>query len=97
MSNTNFIRFPDESTATEELEINGFLTEDGTPILASHHHALDIIGTITRGGEYDPDTGEVIIPPETLPGWHINFIGTLPESWNEYIVNPENPVRVFAQ
>lgn len=93
MSNTNFIRFPDESTATEELEINGFLTEDGTPILASHHHALDIIGTIARGGEYDPDTGEVI----TLTGWHINFIGTLPESWNEYIVNPENPVRVFAQ
>jgi hypothetical protein len=28
-------------------------------------------------------------------GWHANFIGDLPESWADYVVTPEQPVRVF--
>lgn len=30
-----------------------------------------------------------------IDGWHVNFIGELPESWADYIVTPEQPVRVF--
>lgn len=91
-----FFRFPDEATGTAALAAAGLLNEDGEPITASHIHALDVIGVITRGGEYDPETGDVIVPPETLPGWHVNYIGALPDGWEQYAVYPQNPVRVWA-
>lgn len=31
-----------------------------------------------------------------LPGWHVNYIGELPADWAQFIVTPEQPVRVFA-
>ena len=31
-----------------------------------------------------------------LDGWHVNFAGTLPDGWDEYVVSPEQPVRVWA-
>lgn len=92
---THYLRFPDEPTGMAALETAGLLTEDDDPILATHTHALDVIGTISRGGEWDPETGEVITPPEVLPGWHVNYIGELPEGWEEFAVSPEQPVRVF--
>jgi len=92
-------RFPDESTGMAALEVAGLLQEDEDnnkrPILASHTHALDVIGTIQRGGEWDED-GTVITPPEILPGWHINYQGEVPDSWDAYAVWPQNPVRVWA-
>jgi hypothetical protein len=97
---THYIRFPDEATGMAALAEAGFTAtdEDGTVriLTASHTHTLDCIGTITRGGEYDPETGEVITPPTVLDGWHVNYIGELPEGWNTYVVSPEQPVRVFA-
>jgi hypothetical protein len=88
-------RFPDEATGMAALEAAGLLNEDGELITASHTHSLDVIGTITRGGEWD-DEGNVITPPKTLDGWHLNYQGELPEGWEEYVVTPEQPVRVFA-
>ena len=92
-------RFPDEATGMAALEAAGLLTEDEDgnkrPILASHHHALDIIGPIQRGGEWDED-GTVITPPEILPGWHVNYQGEVPDGWEQYAVWPQNPVRVWA-
>jgi hypothetical protein len=87
-------RFPDEATGMAALEAAGLLNEDGELITASHNHSLDVIGTITRGGEWD-DEGNVITPPETLDGWHLNYQGELPDGWADYIVTPEQPVRVF--
>jgi hypothetical protein len=46
------------------LDDAGLLNEDGSFITASHTHALDVIGVISRGGEYDPETGNVITPPD---------------------------------
>ena len=87
-------RFPDEATGMAALEAAGLLNEDGELITASHTHSLDVIGIITRGGEWD-DEGNVITPPETLDGWHLNYQGELPDGWADYIVTPEQPVRVF--
>jgi len=92
---TYFIRFPNEATGLAALEAAGLLTEDNTPILASHTHALDVIGIITRGGEYDED-GNVLVPPTVLDGWHVNYIGELPDDWDQYVVQPTQPVRVWA-
>lgn len=95
-----YFRFPDEATATAALDAAGLLytDDDGntSPITASHDHALDVVGTIYEGGEYDPETGEVIEPPTQLPGWHVNYIGTAPDDWEAYKVNPTNPHRIFA-
>jgi hypothetical protein len=91
-----FFRFPDEATGMAALEAAGLLTEDGDPLTASHTHALDVIGTISIGGEYDPETGDVIVAPTVLDGWHINYIGELPEGWEGFVVTPVEPVRVFA-
>jgi hypothetical protein len=97
---THYIRFPDESTGMAALDAAGLTTtnEDGDTVVltASHTHALDCVGLIYRGGTYDPETGEVITPPVLLSGWHVNYIGELPEGWAEYAVSPEQPVRVWA-
>ena len=92
---TYFIRFPDKATGIAALETAGLLTKDNTPILASHTHALDVIGIITRGGEYDED-GNVLVPPTVLDGWHVNYIGKLPDNWDQYVVHPTQPIRVWA-
>jgi len=92
---THFIRFPDSVIGTAALDAAGLLDTDGNPIVASHTHALDVVGPIYEGGVYDSDTGEVITPPTLLDGWHVNYVGDLPDGWDAYIVTPESPIRVF--
>jgi hypothetical protein len=91
-----FFRFPDEATGMACLRAAGliYLDEDGTEhfFTASHTHALDVIGTITRGGEWDED-GNVVVPPTVLDGWHVNYLGSLPEGWEQFAVTPQNPAR----
>ena len=89
-----FFRFPDEATGIAALDAAGFVNEDGGYITASHNHALDIVGTISRGGEWDED-GNVITEPTVLDGWHVNYRGEVPDEWLQYAVTPENPARVF--
>jgi hypothetical protein len=91
----NFLRFPDESAWTTAATEAGFLIDD-TLTAYTHGHAIDVVGTITRGGEYDPETGDVIVAPTVLDGWHVNFAGALPDGWDDYLVEPANPYRVFA-
>lgn len=76
---TCYLRFPDATTGLAALDAAGLLGDDDAPLVASHTHALDVIGAI-------PD----------LKGWHVNYIGDLPDGWDAYLVTPEQPVRVFA-
>lgn len=107
---TNYIRFPDEETGKKLLQDQGLynppvysVSESGAQVLetpesfkqADLDFALDVIGEITEGGTYDSE-GNQITPPNILPGWHINYIGEIPEAWQEYLVAPVNPVRKFA-
>jgi hypothetical protein len=90
----NFLRFPDADAWTAAATEAGFLIDD-TLTAYTHGHAIDVVGTITRGGEYDED-GKVLVKPTTLPGFHVNFAGTMPDGWEEFVVEPANPYRVFA-
>ena len=92
---THSLRFPDADAWTAAATDAGFITND-TLVAYTHDRAIDVVGTITRGGEYDPETGEVIGAPTVLAGFHVNYSGDLPETWAEFLVAPEQPYRVFA-
>ena len=92
---TQFLRFPDADAWTAAATEAGFMADD-TLVAYTHDRAIDVVGTITRGGEYDPETGDVIVAPTVLAGFHVNYSGDLPETWAEYVVAPEQPYRVFA-
>ena len=91
---TQFLRFPDEETWTAAASEAGFIVDD-TLAAYTHDRAIDVVGTITRGGEYD-DEGAVVVAPTVLAGFHVNFAGELPEGWDEFVVEPAAPYRVFA-
>jgi hypothetical protein len=93
---THYLRFPDEATGMAALEAAGLIDADGNPIVASHTHAIDVLGPISLPGTYDPETGDELTAPVPLPGWHVNYIGELPEGWDDYAVDPKRPMRVFA-
>ena len=67
-----------------------------TLVAYTHDHAIDVVGTISRGGEWDSETGATIMAPTVLAGFHVNCSGDLPESWAEFVVEPAAPYRVFA-
>lgn len=62
--------------------------------------ALEAADLLTEDG--DPITAShshaldvVGVIPETV-GWHVNYVGDFPNEWQDFIVTPEQPVRVFA-
>ena len=84
--NTDFV---DGGTVDAGCVSNGTrLVDGGTQLdLTAMGHNFDIVGTIVR--PIPGSDGGV----ETLPGWHVNFSGILPDAWVPYIVRPENPAR----
>ncbi len=63
----------------------------------THEHSCDVVGTIyNNDGVYDEETGEVISAPTVMEGYHVNFIGELPEELQANIVTPVSPYRKFA-
>ena len=91
---TYYLRFPTKQIAMQLLEEAGFLDKDKKIIYCTHNYSIDIVNTIVENGQYNEE-GNTIIQPITLSGWHINYIGELPSNWEQYLVTPETPVRVF--
>jgi hypothetical protein len=94
-------KFPDRETFMALAQAEGLVATDDdgneTLITASHTHSLDEVGVISKGGEWDPETGEVITPPTVLDGWHVNLMAAdAPEAWDPYLCIVNHPVRVFA-
>ena len=72
-----FFKFTDEAAWLTAARAAGFMgtDEEGNEILIQYTHdrAIDVIGIITEGGEWDDD-GNVITEPTALDGWHVNYI-----------------------
>ena len=63
----------------------------------THEHSCDVVGIIYNDdGVYDEETGEVISAPTVMEGFHINFIGELPQELQANLVTPASPHRKFA-
>ena len=98
-----FFRFDNEAEWLTAAHAAGFMItvtdEEGneTEHLQSytHAHSIDVVGTITEGGEWDEE-GNELVAPTVLTGWHVNYHGDLPEGWESYEVKPSSPHRVFA-
>jgi hypothetical protein len=92
-------RFPDRDTFMGLAEAEGLVVidEDGGKRLITdgHNFCIDVLGTIFEGGEWDPDTGEVIATPVALDGYHCNAVGLAPEAWDQYLVVVNTPARIF--
>ena len=96
----NPILIEDEKIDPDTGEIIPPVYEDNWSWLPMYTHqwGVDEIGIIYNDdGVYDPDTGEELVPPTPMDGWHVNCIReTLPEELEDYLVHPSSPVRIFA-
>lgn len=101
---TYFLKFPDEAVAKSCLADTGIYVEPignnpGYYKQAEVGWAFDPIGTITEGGVYDQETGDELVPPTVLDGWHANYIGdSIPPEMASFVLDPgpTTPYRVFA-
>ena len=92
----NCYKFPTRAKFRSLAAAEGLLNEDDELILTTHNYAIDEVGVISKGGKYDPETGEVITTPVTLPGYHVNVTGDLaPEGWDRYLVVVNHARNVF--
>lgn len=98
-----FFRFTDEAAWLTAARTAGFMItitdEEGneTEVLQAYtrDYAIDVVGVITVGGEWDEE-GNELVAPTVLPGYHINYQGALPDGWEQYEVTPTQPSRKFA-
>ena len=62
--------------------------------------ALDTADLLTEDGAFITASHthalDVIGVIPDCDGWHVNYVGELPEGWEDYVVTPQQPVRVFA-
>ena len=99
-----YFRFTDETAWVTAAKAAGFYVtvadEEGveSEVLSAYttDRAIDVIGTLYNDdGIYDEE-GEEVTAPTPMDGWHVNYLGDLPEGWETYEVKPEPPKRIFA-
>mgnify|MGYP003133065136 CR=1 FL=1 len=99
-----FLRFTDETAWVTAAKAAGFYVtvtdEEGveSEVLQAYtaDHAIDVIGTLYNDdGVYDEE-GEEVTAPTPMEGWHVNYLGDLPDGWGAYEVTPEQPKQIFA-
>ena len=99
-----YFRFTDEAAWVTAAKAAGFYVtvtdEEGveSEVLQAYtaSRAIDVIGTLYNDdGVYDEE-GEEVSAPTAMTGFHVNYLGTLPQGWGQYEVTPEQPKRVFA-
>ena len=92
---THRLKFADEAQAKSIMA--EYWSDEYGWRTASHTHSLYPLGVIYRptGMMLESDGFEY---PEMAPidGYHINFIGELPEAATPFLVFPENPVNIYS-
>ena len=93
---TVYLKFPDEATFAASMpqgwERRGETAHplpDGVEAIRIMPHPLMV------GGRYDDD-GQQLEPPVTIPGFHVNALGDVPDAWRNYVVTPRAPLAVFG-
>jgi hypothetical protein len=89
-------RFTNRAAFDAAYDAAGLPRENGQ-IAPPETVALDAIGAMWTGGEYDSQ-GNVTKPPALAPGYHVNaaWSGNIPDSFKASLIVPASPRRVFA-
>jgi hypothetical protein len=89
-------RFANRAAFDAACDAAGFECADGQ-IAPPETVALDVIGAMWTGGEYDSQ-GNVTKPPVSVPGYHVNaaWSGEVSDAFKASLVTPASPRRVFA-
>jgi hypothetical protein len=87
-------KFPSREDFLTLADAEGLVDADGNLITGGHGFAIDEIGPIIQGGEWDGE-GNVIVPPTIIEGHHVNVMGDVPEAWDAYLLVVNSPVRIF--
>ena len=96
-----FFRFTDEATWVAAAKAAGFYVTDPeteSELLQAYtaERAIDVIGTLYDDDGVYNEEGEEVSAPTAMAGFHVNYLGDLPEGWDVYEVTPEQPKRIFA-
>ena len=96
-----FFRFTDEAAWVTAAKAAGFYVTDPeteTEVLQAYtaDRAIDVIGTLYNDDAVYDEEGEEVTAPTPMDGWHVNYLGDLPDGWETYEVHPELPKRIFA-
>lgn len=97
-------RFTDEAAWITAAKAAGFyvtvIDEEGveSDVLNAYtaDRAIDVIGTLYNDDGVYNEEGEEVTAPTPMDGWHVNYLGDLPDGWETYEVHPEPPKRIFA-
>ena len=72
-------------------------------ISATHQYCVDEVGTIYKGGKWEPnESGEIVVIEEPVKrdGWHINIRilnGDIAENLKDFVIdNRKTPYRIFG-
>lgn len=102
-----YLRFSSQEEAFQALKEAGYTSTDENEkefiISATHEYCVDEIGTIYKGGKWEPNqNGEMVTieEPVKLDGWHINIrilSGDIAENLRTYVIDtPNNLYRIFG-
>jgi hypothetical protein len=102
-----YLKFSSQEEAFAALKDAGytFADEEGKEFIisATHQYCVDEVGTIYKGGKWEPnESGEMITieEPVKLDGWHINvriLSGDIAETLKDFVIdNPKTPYRIFG-
>lgn len=102
-----YLKFSSQEEAFAALKDADYISadEEGKEFIisATHDYCVDEVGTIYKGGKWEPnESGEIVMieEPVKLDGWHINIRilkGDIAENLREFVIdNPKTPYRIFG-
>ena len=94
---THYLKF--ESEEQMSIALSDYYDDEDNFLSGNHEYTFDIVGLIykaTEETETDEEGNEYPVM-EAIKGWHVNYLGDLPEALVSYeLEEPSTPARVFA-
>ena len=94
---THYLKF--ESEEQMNIALSDYYDDEDNFLSGNHEYTFDIVGLIYRATEETEtdEEGNEYPVMEAIEGWHVNYLGDLPEALVSYeLEEPSTPARVFA-